>query len=153
MFSAFSLPHFNRKPLLRCATISAAILALLFLLHGPVTGVVIYLPNILAGLVLGLTYRMQVKYYIPATTAALAVISGGEFYLYATLMLGRSVFQAVADTLSKYEFLKIPPEWAVLCTVFYLCMFCIVMAGMKTLIALSLRRIILRKFPGVEKLL
>lgn len=56
-------------------------------------------------------------------------------------------------TLGKYSFIQIPQEkLGFFLTCYFLC-FCLVMAGMKSIIAQKLSRILRKKFPQLEKLL
>lgn len=145
--------YFSQKSLVRSFTAGAAMLLLLFILQGLTLTVSVYLPNILGGIVLALAFRLTERGYYALSVPALATITAGEFYLVSHLMMGSSVFTSLQETLSKYEFIRIPEERMVFYLTCYFICFCLVMAGMKSVIAWKLRRILLRQLPRLDKFL
>lgn len=145
--------YFTKKPLVRILTAGAAMALLLFFLQGVTLTVSVYLPNILGGIALSLALRHSGKVYYLIAVPSLAAITAGEFLLVSHLMMGRTLFASLQETLSKYPFIQIPEaDLAFYLTCYFVC-FCLVMAGMKSIIAQKTCRILHRHIPQLDKLL
>lgn len=145
--------YFTGKPLVRSGTAGAAMVLLMLFLQGVTLTVSVYLPNILGGIALSLALRNPGKVYYLISIPVLAAITAGEFLLVSHLMMGTTLFASLQETLSKYPFIQIPEADLAFYLICYFICFCLVMAGMKSVIADKICRILHRRVPQLDKLL
>lgn len=145
--------YFTGKPLVRGLTAGSAMVLLMFILQGVTLTVSVLLPNILGGIALSIAFRREGRGYYLISVPALAAITAGEFWLVSTLMMGNNLFSSLQETLSKYPFIQIPEgQMGFFLTCYFIC-FCLVMALMKSLIAVKFCAILRRRIPQLDKLL
>ena len=139
--------------MLRCLTACAVITALLLILQGPVLTLSVFAPNLLGGILLSRTYRLDTKPFYWVTTPAMALLAAGEFFLVSSLMLGQTIFENITQTISNYDFIQLPQENVTFYLVGYFLCFCLCMGTMKTFIAQKAHSIFTKKLTILDKYL
>ena len=142
--------YFYKKSLLRCIATVVVTFTLLLMFNGVVMAVGIYLPNLISGLVLCLTFKLNFKFYSVLTTVLFTVISAIEFVLVSVLIAGTSVVDTVMQTFEKYNIASIISENVAVSTTLYVIAFCLIMAIMKMIIAYKIKKILEKRVPSLS---
>lgn len=139
--------YFYKKNIVRCLITVIVTFSLLLMFNGVVTSVGIYLPSLISGLILCLTYKLHFKMYSVLTTILFALISALEFWLVSVLIMGTSIVESVTQTFEKYNILSLASGNMTLNVVIYIILLCTVMAIMKMIIAHKMRNILEKRIP------
>lgn len=112
---------------------------------GIVISVGVYLPNLILGVILSSTFRLNYKAYTSITLIAFTIVSAAEFILNTLLVSGTSLVNAVTTTIEKYSFVNITGINSQAMVLGYIVLFSVIIATMKMIIAYKFKKIFEKK--------
>lgn len=137
--------YYYKKSIYRCIISTFIIFMLMTVFNGVVISVGVYLPNLILGVILSNTFRLNYKSYTSVTLIAFTTVSAAEFILNTLLVSGISLVNAVTTTIEKYSFVNITGINSQVMVLVYVVLFSVIIATMKMIIAYKFKKLFEKK--------